>query len=271
MKPPFKCIGFAALAIMLLMNSCLDDQVEPEFYAIKSEFVGGKTTSVFKYNDLGKISERESFYFYERYIYDADGSLIKRETAVDPASTSSNSTMQINTTLMTAENSTISSYSLFHYDLGKLTRIENYHDKGSGFQLSSIRTMEYDGERISRQNLHDSNEEVTQFYIYDYDSNGNVINKKHYSYLFHDNPDPRLVNESSFQYDDKKNPFIVFRAMGIPGIYSNTNNYVKTTTTYYDEPGGLPQSSTGQTSYEYNSMGYPIKVIQGSNEYEYRY
>lgn len=121
MKVKFDYFKLICFAIIVLLNSFSMDEIEPiSNYGIKSEFVGGKTTTQYIYNSQGKIAEREGLYFYHRYIYNSDRELIKSESAMDPAMLSSNSASLNKTTLMTSDNSTISSYRIFQYDQEKL-------------------------------------------------------------------------------------------------------------------------------------------------------
>ena len=272
MKVSFDYIKLTCFAIIILLNSCTVDDIEPiSNYGIKSEFVGGKTTTQYVYNSQGKIAEREGLYFYHKYIYNGDGRLIKSESAMDPASFSSSSASLNKTTLMTAENSTISSYRIFQYDQEKLIRVENYVERDEANELRSTNTFEYEGELISRKNLHNETGEITQYYIYEYDNRGNVENEKHYSYLFSQSTEPRIINENSFKYDNKNNPFKIFQAMGNPGLYSNTNNVIEVNTKRYEMTPGIPETSVSYTSYEYNQYDYPVKVIRATDSYEYRY
>ena len=102
MSVNFDYIKLTSFAIIFLLSSCSVNEVEPTSnYGIKSEFVGGKTTTQYIYNSQGKIAEREGLYFYNRYIYNSDGELIQSESAMDPAMLSSNSASLNKTTLMT--------------------------------------------------------------------------------------------------------------------------------------------------------------------------
>lgn len=119
--------------------------------------------------------------------------------------------------------------------------------------------------------MHNETGEITQYYSYEYDSKGNVKNEKHYSYLFSQSAEPRIINENSFKYDNKNNPFKIFQALGNPGLYSDTNNVIEVNTKRYEMTPGIPETSTSYTSYEYNKYDYPVKVIRATDSYEYRY
>ena len=98
-----------------------------------------------------------------------------------------------------------------------------------------------------------------------------MINQKQYSYIFIDGPGPELVRETTYKYDDKKNPFRIFKDTGSPGLYTNMNNVIETNSTLYLDVPGIDKYTTNTTSYEYNEKGYPVKEISGTSVYEYRY
>ncbi len=263
---------FLACVALILLQSC--EKEENGFNSkdfIKSEVSNDKVISKYKYNDIGNIAETEGMYFYNKYFYNNDGKLTKRETAADPSMLSSSLPIE-KTELMTAENSTISSRQIFKYnENGELSEIENYLKQGAEFELMSIQSFEFVNGKIAKRKLHNEKGEVTQFNVYEYDKNGNVKNEKYYSFLFSESTEPRLISENSFKYDNKKNPFIIFNQLGNPGLYTNQNNVIEVNTVRHEETPGLEKNSTSITSYEYNRNNYPTKVITENSEYEYRY
>lgn len=274
MKQFITYLCFVCIILILIPSCNKDDFEENDFYNndfIKSEVSNDKIISNYKYNDIGKIVETEGMYFYNRYLYDNDGKLISRETAADPSMFSSSLPIE-KTELMTAENSSISNRQIFKYDEnGNLLEIENYFKQKTEFELRSKQSFELINGKIVKRNLHNENGEITQFNVYEYDKNGNVKIEKYYSFLFSESTEPRLISENSFKYDNKKNPFIIFNELGNPGLYTNQNNIIETNTIRHEETLGFDKNSTSITSYEYNRNNYPIKVISGNSEYEYRY
>lgn len=274
MKQFIQYLSFASIAL-ILFHSCDKDEFEENDFNnndfIKAEVSNDKIISNYKYNDIGKIAETEGMYFYNRYLYNNDGKLISRETAADPSMLSSSLPIE-KTELMTAENSSISNRQIFKCDEnGYLLEIESYFKKNDEFEFGSKRSFEFVNGKISKRNLHNEKGEITQFNVYEYDKNGNVKNEKYYSYLFSENTEPRLISENSFKYDNKKNPFIIFNALGNPGLYTNQNNVIETNTIRHEETPGFDKNSTSKTSYEYNRNNYPTKVIADNSEYEYKY
>ena len=278
MKTPTRFFGFVILGLVTITSCSKEDldsllNFDKNEYSIKSEVSGGETTSKFIYNSSGKIAEKETRYFYFRYVYDSDGRLAKVESAMDPSMLSS--TMPIGgmkTELMTSENCRITGYQILEYGLdNKLIRKKNYFDKSGDFEYTSMRSFEYNGDLIVRMNLNNSRDVITQYNTFEYDKNGNVIREKYYSYLFTGTPNPRLISEISYKYDNKSNPFIIFKALGNPGLDTNTNNVIETNSILHEETPGIDKYSSSKTSYIYNLRGYPVKVISGNSEYEYTY
>lgn len=271
MKKRIKIFGLLII-VLTVITSCSKDFFAENLitgnYSIRSILTDGKTISKFTYNTNGKIAESQSFYFCNKYTYDDNNRLIKEEVAVDPNIVSSSMPVE-KTELMTSQNSTFTGYYLFEYDsAGKLVTQKNYFKKNGQYTYTSMITFEYEGDKIIKRNLHNSENTITQFYTYEYDQKGNVTKEKYYSYLFISGTEPKLVSEVAFKYDDKNNPFIIYKDLGQPGIYSNTNNIIETSTISYVEVQGIDQFSTSQTTYQYNDNGFPIRV---NNAEEYLY
>ena len=187
-----------AVVVSFFITSCVNDELDRDFSQdngfIKAELAGSKIISNYKYNTIGKIEEKEGAYFYSRYLYDNEGKLIKIETAVDPLVLSSSMPIE-KTALMTAENSKISSYQYFGYDgNGNLLEIENYFKEEGDFELRSKLSFEFVDGKIVKRNLNNEKGEITKFYVYIYDQNGNVRNEKYFTNLFSEGTGPRLMS-----------------------------------------------------------------------------
>ncbi len=246
---------WAVGVLLTLIASCEQDELsEIQFtdgLRIKSVASNDQVVSRYKYDQQGNIAEWESTFFYNRYLYDDEGRLIRSESAVDPLSLSA--VFVEKTTLMTSENAAIDRYQTFDYGPdGKLAEIKTYLEKEGDFVYTSMGSFEYDGEAIVRTNLHNETGKITQFRTYEYDSRGNVKHEKYYSLV--STQEPELMNESTFRYDEKRNPFSVFKALGNPGLFSNVNNIME-----------------AKTTYAYNQDDYPVKVVSGNSEFAYRY
>jgi hypothetical protein len=254
--------------VSVFTASCEEAELETNQYAIKSEVVNGLITARFEYNQQGNIAEWQGLHHYARYLYDDERRLVRSESAIDPATLSSGTYVE-KTTLMTSENTTITGYQTYGYDAeGRLIEIENYTHKDGDFVLTSTHSLEYEGEYIAKRNIHNEDGRITQFRTYEYDDQGNVKQEKYYSLIWTD--EPSLLSETIYEYDDKNNPFAVFRALGNPGLFTNPNNIISSYTVQYDDVSGIQESST-TTRYAYNQRNYPVKVISGNSEFAYTY
>lgn len=259
------------LVIAVFVSSCSKDPYIDTFKSendfIKSITTNGKTSAKFIYNDSGKITESQSNYSCDKYIYDDNGRLIKQEVAVDPEIFSSS--MPTKSVLMTSQNSTFTGRYIFEYDSeGKLVNKKSYFKRNGEFEYTSMTSLEYKGDKIVKSSLHNAQNTITQCYTYEYDSKGNVANEKYYSFLFIQGREPKLISEASFKYDNKNNPFRIYKGLGMPGIYTNTNNPIETNTVLYEDVPGIDKFSTSKTTYEYNDKGFPTRV-NGTDEYQY--
>jgi hypothetical protein len=190
---------------------------------------------------------------------------------VDPSSLSSSIHIE-KTEFMTAENCTITNKQIFIYDhIDKLIETENYNKEDGDFILISKFSFEYDKEYIVKRNVHNEEGTITQFDTFEYDNNGNVKVRKHYSYLFSEGFQPTLMSEGSYKYDNKRNPFAIFKELGNPGLYTNANNVIESNSISYFVTPGKTNYSTSKTTYLYNRNNYPVKVIDENSEFEYRY
>lgn len=271
MKKYIKYLCLACITLILLQSCEKEENRIKSNDFIKSEVLNDRVISKYKYNDIGNITETEGMYYYNKYFYNNDGKLTKRETAADPSMHSSSFPIE-KIELMTAENSTISSRHIFKYnENGELSEIENYFKQDAEFELSSKQSFEFVNGKIAKTKLYNEKGEFTQFNVYEYDNNGNIKNEKYYSFLFSESSEPRLISENFFKYDNKNNPFIIFNQLGNPGLYTNQNNVIEVNTIRHEDTPGLEKNSTSTTSYEYNVNSYPTKVVTIDGEYEYRY
>lgn len=80
MKKYFKYFKFALL-VSFFITSCAKDELENDFSKdndfIKSEISNSKIVTNYKYNNIGKIKEKEGTYFYSRYSYNNEDKLIR--------------------------------------------------------------------------------------------------------------------------------------------------------------------------------------------------
>ena len=268
----------ASFVLMAMVLSCtkegsvLNDEVEysTDNEHIKSVSADGTIRHQYLYDQEGRIVEENNFYYFQRYLYENDR-LVKIESAFDRSGLSSSMPAERRTEFMTSQNSTFDTYSLYKYDkAGRLEKTEHFfNETGKGFEHRSSRTFEYSGLNISKVKFYDPKTGKTSLvYEYAYDSRGNVINEKYYSNF---GPEPELFSETSYKYDDYKNPYQIFSLTGHPGMHTNVNNIIETNLTRHSEVAGFDKYSTSKNTYQYNKNGYPVKVNENGNLFEYNY
>lgn len=258
----------AILALFIALFSCSDDGDLPNQNGLlKKVKQGDYITEEISYNQNNLIDELNSTSFYRKFHYNQDLQLIKEEVAISPLSYSSSIPAGLVHEFVDPQKTGITMYHLYEYDNnGRLSTKLNYIPKDGDDEFRSKSTFEYnDNHLISKILLYNSNNEVTQFRSYSYDSNGNVIEEDYYTYLFiTSGPSPKHMSKITFEYDSYNNPYKIFEKSGNPGIKSNANNIIKTKTINYDPAPGIPAVSESTTFYEYNyRTGYPTRVING--------
>ena len=267
---------FVLIALILACSKIDKDNYSTDNEHIKSISMNGAVVHKYLYDVAGRIVEENSSIYFKRFLYDKNDRLVKVEEAWDNAAilSLSSSALVERTEFMTSQNSTVSNYTLYEYDkAGLLSKTKHYfkplNDPNGKFELRSIRTFEYEGSNIVKVNGCDETGKVNQYWIYTYDKNGNVINEKNYSNNFGQTNE--LVRETTYKYDNYKNPYHIFSMLGSPGLWSNVNNIIETRTTMYLDAPGVNKYSTSKTTYQYNSNDYPEKAIYGDSVEEYKY
>jgi hypothetical protein len=236
---------------------------------IKSVSSKGITSRKFRYDSFGKLMEDGGTVFYNKYSYDGNGRLNKVESSVDHSLLSSSYTPP-RTELMTSANSEITWTRSFKYDnQGRLSKVENYFKKdGKNFELTAIRSFEYEKGNISRENLCDETGNINQFYEYEYDQKGNRIKERYKVCIIDGTPsNPKLYYETTYKYDNYKNPYQILNIAG-PSFYTSANNMIEMKTVWYTDN---PRTETAKQSFVYNNNDYPAKMKYDGGEEEYTY
>jgi hypothetical protein len=228
-----------------------------KLYRIMSD---GKLSHEYEYNLNGTIARQAMYGIQARkfaevtYFYDASNKLVKTESYSDVSS--SISAQQL-----------VYHYSDYKYRAdGKLSEETAYTKKGNTYEFASKTLFTYDGlgRVVSRLKV-SMDDKPFNLFKYEYDGNGNVVVQESYQY---DANSPRLGSKSTYEHDNKKNPY--FNISVIP-FSVNTNNITRHFFTNYNV---TPTATvTTETIYKsYNAAGYPVEVIEyGTNNYIYQY
>ncbi|MDR0794750.1 MAG: hypothetical protein LBE79_01645 [Tannerella sp.] len=269
---------FVGLIVFFACSKDLDDfLLDENGHPVDNEHVksiscNGITIRKFRYDSSGKLIEVGSTFSYSRYTYDGKGLLVKAESAFDESLLSSyyDPNHPPRAEIMTAANSTITSTGSYKYDnQGRLAKIEFYASKGGDhFIFTSLRTFEYEGDNIRRENLCDEKGNITQYYEYTYDKKGNRSKETYNVCIFDGTPsNPKLYYERTYKYDSFKNPFRILN-LASPGFYTSANNMIEMKTVWYTDD---PRTETTKQSFEYNNNGYPSMMMYDGGVEVYNY
>jgi hypothetical protein len=211
------------------------------------------------YNDSNLVSEEKSKIDYRMNHYNDNGQLVTSEYYTDDDILSNDaqiSATAINSTnMVTPENGQKGGSITYEYNANaQLMKITYFQPTNTGSEYSQFL---YDANnRISRQTMYWENS-ATGYIDYSYDAKGNLI--KEALYNMPSTGVVELITTTSYEFDNSKNPYKLFKKLMIPGIYTNINNITKETYTIHLQPDQGPDNvKITANSYKYNAMGYPV-------------
>ena len=223
----------------------------------------------YSYNSVNLVEVERSKFYYIRYTYNSRNQLTMTEVYYDDNLLSSSWEIVVaannRTEWVTPENTPRTSYKIYDYDEnGKLVSVSN-HRKNGYIEYSEF---SYNGKgQIIRQSYFTENR-VFVYLDFLYDVRGNVIKTSRYWVPF--SGEDVLSYTYEYEYDNKSNPFRVFKRLilpGLNGVNSNENNIIKETYKVYGEFESSLSRVT-EITYEYNNKGFPVKKGE-SIVYEY--
>ena len=237
---------------------------------IREVLMGGESYYVYMYTVSNLISEEKSKLHYTKHKYNDNNQLISSEYYYDPGMFSSCSTIALASMnrkeWVNADNTEVS-----------LTRTYEYENDGALIRVRYIRPASdnkeytefiFENGLISRQSMY-WQDKLSHYVDYSYDARGNLLKAEKYQVLPTGEAKWLTINE--YEYDDMRNPFQTFSRLITPGKYTSPNNIIKETYTgNWEVDPGMQNVSVTEYRYEYNDMGYPIKV-NGDTEYIYRW
>lgn len=242
---------------------------------LKSITVSGEITTKYIYDDKAQLLDVESAHGYTKYSYDENGRLIREDYAMDPNATSSSVSFSpaVKKEMMTARNSTITSYDLFEYDKeNRIKKIKHYSKKNRHIEFASITNFIYKGDYVVQRNLTDIKGEVVySFNTYTYDMNGNTINEKYYAISSPSYYLPKLISETRFRFDDKPSYNSFYKMLGRPGYNTNPNNVIETSFILYDEHAKNNPPIITKSYFTYNANGFPATEKKEGIIFEFHY
>jgi hypothetical protein len=236
---------------------------------ISKVLIGGETYLEYSYNEANLVTEEKSKFHYAKHIYNEKNQLIESDFYWD-ISMASNNRSVIEAALNRKEwvNPDNTPKSISH-------KFE-YNSKQQLIRISYIRPLVnitdfveflYENDRIVRATGYYNNS-ISGYTDYLYDNDGNIIRQT--KYFVSSAGIAELSTTTEYEYDNMQNPYQSLKRLITPGIYTNTNNITKETLTInFDVDPSTEKVQITENSYEYNDMGYPIKV-NGLTEYVYK-
>lgn len=219
----------------------------------------------------GLLSEVRSRYSYTKYTYSSSGLLEKVESYSDPNQYNYGGGYGSpygydygNVKWTDLKGMKLDVTEMFKYSEKK--QLESYSFMSSHADLTA--TVSYNEQGLlSQLTMYSEDSKPMSYADFFYDESGNVIKKSEYLILPDRTPVLRVIRE--YEFDKMHNPFLVYRKSIFPGRSTNQNNIIKETSTYYSErPAGTDSVTIANHVYEYNELGYPIKM---DNKLTYEY
>jgi hypothetical protein len=257
----------------LLLFSCeKDKQViieNKDIPLISKVLIGGETYLEYSYNEANLVTEEKSKFHYAKHIYNEKNQLIESDFYWD-ISMASNNRSVIEAALnrkewVNPDNTPKSISHKFEYNSKQqLIRISYIRPS---VNISDFMEFQYENDRIIRVTGYYNNS-ISGYTDYLYDNDGNIIRQT--KYFVSSAGIAELSTTTEYEYDNMQNPYQSLKRLITPGIYTNPNNITKETLTInFDVDPSTEKVQITENSYEYNDMGYPIKV-NGLTEYVYK-
>ena len=236
---------------------------------ISKVIIGTETYLEYTYNEANLPVEEKSKFHYTRHFYNDMNQITKSDFYWDISMASSSSSV-IQAAMNRTEwvNPENTSKCISHEYV--------YNTDGQLIQKAFIRPFDntpeynsytYESGRINRQTMYWKSGYMG-YIDYIYNDKGNLIKELRYDGL--SAGIVSLSTTTEYEYDNMPNPYLAFKRLLTPGIFTNTNNITKETYTLNFEVDPFTEKVQVKTnSYEYNDLGYPVK-INGLTEYIYK-
>lgn len=267
-----KIISICLLAVSVFI-SC---EKEPEVLSVKNDvlllskvMIADKPYTEYSYNTDNLVSIEKGKYDFVENHYNESNQLISSDYYVD------NSILSNDAAVAEAALSRAELINTANAVKG-LTIAYEYNDQGQLIKTSATRPsvnyaeyseFSYDANgRISRQTIH-GEDKITGYNDYLYDDRGNLI--KQVLYYVSSTGVTEVSTITTYEYDNKENPFRSISNVMKPGIATNKNNIIKETYSIQFQMGeGGEQVQLTRNAYQYNEMGYPTSK-NGTIKYVY--
>ena len=267
-----KKIVFAFFFSLIFFSCEKDKQLiieNTDIPLISKVLIGGETYMEYSYNEANLVTEEKSKFHYAKHTYNDINQLITSDFYWDISMASSDSRV-IEAAMnrkewVSPENTPKSISHTFEYNSKQqLIRKSYIHPS---VNITDFMEFQYENDRIVRTTGYYSNS-ISGYTDYLYDNNGNII--KQTKYFISSAEIAELSTTTEYEYDNMHNPYLSFKRLITPGIYTNPNNITKETCTLnFDVDPSIEKVQITENTYEYNDKGYPLKVNR-LTEYVYK-
>jgi len=216
------------------------------------------TSFEYLYNSANLISVEKSKFYFTTNVYNAKNQLVSTDYYSNYDILSNDlqvfqTAMNQNTWITPVTPNKGGTMQYEYNAAGQLSKA-TYTPASGNIQYSEF-SYGADG-RISKQMLFWEDKE-TGYIDYTYDDKGNLT--KEILYNLTSTGDPELSTTTQYEFDNQQNPYKSVSRLMTPGIYTNLNNIIKETYTIHLQAGqGSDNVQITQTTYVYNSKGYPV-------------
>jgi YD repeat-containing protein len=244
----------------MILLSCTKEKAEDPCHdpsLIRQIKMGSLANQAFTYNNNCQIFEFIEPYSYKKFTYNNLNQLTKIEQAqsINPLSCAIGGADD--GSQADPRKAKITQYYEFEYNsTGTISKRSNFYIYNDVPQLNSYQIYHYTNNQTDSIKTYNPSGQMNLFSTYFYDNNGN-INKEAY-YIIKNNTEKSLLFVNEYTYDDKNNPYQVLAGEGTPGIFTNKNNILSQTYTYF--VSGSEDKTQNSYTYEYNSLGNPVKI-----------
>jgi len=267
----FKIISVCILLVVISL-SCKKDEMyiagNPELMFLSNVLLDDQPYCLYVYNDSNLVNEESSKFDFTLNHYNDKNQLVSSDYYWNNVILNTDIKM-VETTLsqgefITSANGTKGRTVRYEYNSTDLLTKATYTGPNGGSEYSAF---SYDSNsRIDRQTIY-WNDTETGYIDYSYDEKGNLIKEILYNLSATGLAEPSTTIRYAF--DNKQNPYKLFRNLMIPGINTNRNNITKETYIMHRKADqGTEKIQITENSYEYNVNGYPVSK-NGNIEYVY--
>jgi len=267
-----KIISFCLLFVVIFISCKKEPPLNVEnsgALLLSKVLIDNQPYNEYSYNSANLIIEEKSNFDFKMHHYNARNQVVSTDYYGNNDILNSDpnvfQTALSRDVMVTPDNG--SKEGTFNYEYNDNEQLIKSTYSRTSFVNSEYSEFSYDvNNRISTQTLYWNNKE-TGYIDYTFDGKGNLIKENLYNLSA--TGVAELSTTTQYEFDNKQNPYQSFSKLMTPGINTNKNNIIKETYTIHLTANlGGDNVQVTQTSYTYNSKGYPI-TKNGNVEYVY--